>query len=420
MEFDHFEYKFTADGAGQARRIASMLAEQGYNSLHRDALDLLRRYVPSTGTDARTDEPIGPRTIDVLVPAADRKARILVAERPATDGGVTVAVVAVGRSPEEAHRGRTAAKLALESKDGRDSGLAARLVSENGPARQPRFREEWARALGLVQGEGQDSAGPSPRPLASAQTLFALQGAQAVLGRPSVLRSKIDKTTNGSRVDTAQLDGLSSEGLIERSFVLMCRETGQIVGVGRDAAEVQAAMQLSLRCPHCRRPLSEEVQDVLYSLSPQGEEFIKSTRWIRDAVESSLRRRNCSAVVLSEAPNSPVDGAAYFKDAVLLFRLRDSAPGEDDVTRLQQAGAEFEKIAPGVPVRSVIVTTQPAPAAQAPAGGPAPALYLNASQLEDSMDRLLEELKRDAFTRLTGTTLEFVRLDPSMLLARAG
>lgn len=420
MEFDHFEYKFSAGGAGQARRIASMLAEQGYNSLHRDAVDLLQRYVPSAGTDARADEPIGPRTIDVLVPAADRKARILVAERPAADGGVSVAVVAVGRSPEEAHRGRTAAKLALDSKDGRDNGLAARLVQENGPGRQPRFRDEWARALGLVQSEGQDPAGPSPRPLASAQALFALQGAQALLGRPAVLRSKIDKATNGSRVDPAQLDALSSEGLIERSFVLMCRETGQIVGVGKDAAEVQAAMQLSLRCPHCRRPLSEEVQDVVYSLSPHGEEFIKSTRWIRDAVESSLRRRNCAAVVLSEAPNSRVDGAAYFKDAVLLFRLRDSAPVEDDVTRLQQAGAEFEKIAPGVPVRSVIVTTQPAPAAQAPASGPAPALYLNASQLEDSMDRLLEELKRDAFTRLTGTTLEFVRLDPSMLLARAG
>lgn len=420
MEFDYFEYQFSADGARQARRVASMLAEQGYQSLQRDALDLLRRYLPNAGTEARADEPTGPRTIDVLVPAADRKARILVAERPAADDGVTVAVVAVGRSPEEAHRGRTAAKLALDSKDSRDSGLAARLVPENSPARQPRFREEWARALGLVQAEGQDPAGPSPRPLASAQALFALQGAQALLGRPSVLRSKIDKATNGSRVDPAQLDGLSSEGLIERSFVLMCRETGQVVGVGKDAAEVQAAMQLSLRCPHCRRPLSEEAQDVLYSLSPQGEEFIKSTRWIRDAVESSLRRRNCAAVVLSDAPNSRVDGAAYFKDVVLLFRLCDGAPGEDDVARLQQAGAEFEKVAPGVPVRSVIVTTQPAPAAQAPAGGRAPALYLNASQLEDSMDRLLEELKRDAFTRLTGTTLEFVRLDPSTLLARPG
>ncbi len=422
MEFEYFEYKFPAEGAGQARRIASMLAEQGYHSLQRDALDLLRRYLPNVTGEGQTDDPVaGPRTVDVLVPATDRTARILVCERPAVDGGVAVAVVAVGRTQDEAHRGRTAAKLALDSKGTRDSGLTGHLTADNGRGRQPRFREEWAQALGLAQTDAKEPAASSmPRPLASSQALFALQGAPAMLGRPSLLRSRMDKGTNGARAfEPAQLDALSTEGLIDRNFVLMCRDSGQIVGVGKDAAEVQAAMQLSLRCPHCRRRLSEEVQDVLYSLSPQGEEFIKSTRWMRDAVESSLRRRNCDAVLLSDSPNGRVDGAACYLDAVLLFRLRDSAPGEDDLRSLAQAGADFEKVAPGVPVRNVIVTSQPAPAvAASPAGGRAPYMFLNASQLEDSLDRLLEELKRDAFTRLTGTTLEFIRPDPSALLAR--
>ena len=420
MEFEYFEYKFPAEGAGQARRIAFMLAEQGYHSLQRDALDLLRRYLPNVTGEGQTDDPVaGARTVDVLVPATDRTARILVCERAAADGGVAVAVIAVGRTQDEAHRGRTAAKLALDTKGTRDSGLTAHLAADNGRGRQPRFRAEWARALGLGQSDAQEPAASSvPRSLASSQALFALQGAQAMLGRPSLLRSRMG--TNGARAfDPAQLDALSTEGLIDRSFVLMCRDSGQIVGVGKDAAEVHAAMQLSLRCPHCRRPLSDEVQDVLYSLSAQGEEFIKSTRWMRDAVESSLRRRNCDAVVLSDSPSGRVDGAACYLDAVLLFRLRDSAPGEDDLRSLAQAGAEFEKIAPGVPVRNVIVTSQPAPAeAPAPAGGRAPYMFLNASQLEDSLDRLLEELKRDAFTRLTGTTLEFIRPDPSALLAR--
>jgi len=424
MEFEYFEYKFSADGAGQARRIAFMLAEQGYHSLQRDALDLLKRYLPNVTGEGQADAPVGgPRTVDVLVPATDRTARILVSERPAADGGVAVAVVAVGRTQDEANRGRTAAKLALDTKGNRDNSLAAHLVSENGRAPKPRFREEWARALGLGQTDAQEPGGSStPRSLASSQALFALQGAQAVLGRPSLLRSRMDKGTNGARTfDPAQLEALSTEGLIDRSFVLMCRESGQIVGVGKDAAEVQAAMQLTLRCPHCRRPLSEEVQDVVYSLNAQGEEFIKSTRWMRDAVESSLRRRNCDAVVLADAPNGRVDGAACYKDTVLLFRLRDSAPGDEDLRTLAQVGAEFEKVAPGVPVRNVMVTTQPAPdTAAAGAGGPAPCMFLNASQLEDSVDRLLEELKRDAFTRLTGTTLEFIRPDPSTLLSRPG
>lgn len=409
MEFDSFEYKFSTDGAGQARRIGSMLVEQGYHSLQRDALDVLRKYLPGAA-DGQPEEPVtGARTVDVLVPAAHRTARILICERPAADGGITVAVVAVGRSQDEANRGRTAAKLAL-------SAFTA-PAAENGRGRKNRFREEWARLLGLAPADGQEPAVSSmPRPLASSQALFALQGAPSVLGRPALLRSRMEKSANGVRaLDPTPLDGLSSEGLIDRSFVLMCRETGQIVGVGKDAVEVQAAMQLTLRCPHCRRPLSEEVQDVLYSLSPQGEEFIKSTRWMRDAVESSLRRRHCDAIVLSGAPNARVDGAASYKDAVLLFRLRDGAPAEDDVRAMRQAALEFERVAPEVPVRGVIVAPQAA--SSAVAGGQTSCSFLNASQLEDGMDRLFEELKRDAFVRLTGTSLMLVRPDLSALLA---
>jgi hypothetical protein len=421
MEFDYFEYRFpggaaAGPGAGHGRRIASMLAEQGYHSLQRDALDLLRRYLPNaSGDGAPAESPTGPRTVDVLVPATDRTARVLVCERPDPDGGATVAVVALGRTPDEAHRGRTAAKLALDSKANGDPVLA-QAAADKARTRQPRFRGDWAHALGLTAADG---PGAAPRSLASSQALFALQGAPAVLGRPSLLRSRIDKAGNGSRTaDPAQFDGLAAEGLIERSFVLMCRESGRIVGVGKDAGEVQAAMQLSLRCPHCRRPLSEEVQDVLYSLSPQGEEFIRSTRWMRDAVESSLRRRHCDAVVLAEAAQSRVDGAALYKDAVVLFRLRDGAPAEEDVRLLEEAGAEFRKVAPDVPVKHVIVTTQPqlVPAAAGNGG----CAVLNASQLEDGVDRLFEELKRDAFVRLAGTRLEFVRPDPSTLLAQRG
>jgi len=327
MEFEYFEYKFPADETGPARRIASTLAEQGYHSLQRDMLDLLRRYLPAGAGDAQTDPLTRARTVDVLVPATDRTARILVCERPSPEGGAAVAVVAVGRSQDDAHRGRTAAKLALDAKGTEPPG-------ENGRGRASRLRQEWLRALGVGTGDGAEAPASSPRPLASAQALFTLQGAPAVLGRPSVLRSRLDKTATSSAAhasDAAVLDALTSEGLVERAFVLMCRETGQIVGVGKDAAEVQAAMQLSLRCPHCRRPLSEEGQDVLYSLSAQGEEFIKSARWMREALESSLRKRNCDAVVLAEPSNGRVDGAAYYKDTVLVFRLRDGAPADDDI-----------------------------------------------------------------------------------------
>jgi|GEM_PF-1226247 len=425
MEFEYFEYEFPEGGAGRGRRISALLAEHGYQSLERESLDLIERYLPGGAGTAQTGgPPAGARTIDILIPPADQSARILVTERPGgATPGVTVAVVAAARSQEDAHRSRTAAKMALDAKGGRESDLTASVANDNARARVRRFRQEWATELGLVRPDAGGEAAPSAglRSLAAVQALFGLQDAPVVFDRPSVLRSRLDKGDARLAADPGLLDALVTEGLADRSFVLVCRDSGAIVGVGKDAAEVQAAMQLTLRCPHCRRPLGEETQDILYGLSAQGEEFIRSSRWIREAVESSLRKRNCEAVVLADAATSRgIDGAACYQDAVLLFRLKDGTPSKEDVQAFRKAMGEFKKTAPGVPVRGVYVAAQPAPFEDpaAKTGADAPYTVVEISRLEAGLDRLLEEVRRDNFIRLTGTTLELVRTDPSTLLAR--
>jgi hypothetical protein len=420
MEFEWFEYEFASGIAEDARRIASRLAEGGYHSLRHDMRDVLQRYVPA-GTDgtAADEAPSRARTVDVLVPAADPAARILVCDRPTTGHGHTVAVVALARSHDDAHRARTAAKLALDA-----GGGAAKAEAGDG-GRSGRFRPEWAPALGWAANDIHPAAPGAPRPFASTQALIALQGAPALLGRPSVLRSKLDKSTDteargdGRMPPAAVLDALTTDGLVERSFVLMCRETGQIVGVGQDAAEVRAARQLSLRCPHCRHALSDERQDVLYSLSASGEEFIKSARWLRDAVEASLRRRRCDAVLPANGPKSAVDGAACYQDTVLLFCLRDGAPADGDIRSLRQAAHDLTKAAPDVSVRGVVVTAQPQPAPRSPADedGQVPCAFLHVSAIDDGLDELLEELKRETLARLTGGVLESPRFDPAALVS---
>ncbi|HLW48304.1 MAG TPA: hypothetical protein VKW09_11120 [bacterium] len=417
MEFEYFEHKFPAARPGGTQRIDSILADHGYQSLRRDAVDLVRRYLPNAkDDDMPAGPPAGARTIDVLVPASSRTTRIVVCERPAPDGGTTAAVIAVGRSHEEARRGCTGAKLTLKMNGTPEDGFTA-PAEDGARGSAPRFRDEWARALGLQPLAGADSPAPGARAAASPHALIALQGAPTVLGRPGLLRSRLDKGTNGAAgpVDAAQLDGLAADGLVDRSFVLVCRESSQIVGVGKDSSEVQAAMQLSLRCPHCRRPLSEESHDVVYSLSSKGEDFLKSAGWIRAAVEAALRKRNCDAVFAAEVLDGRVHAAASYKDAVLLFRLRDGTPSEADVRGLQQAGKEFGKVAPGVPVRTVIVATQPGAPAKTTVPDAAPTILV-APQLDDSLDRLLDEMKRDTFARLSGTALELVRTDPNSLL----
>jgi hypothetical protein len=418
MEFEYFEYRFAAAQPARAQRIGSLLADQGYQSLRRDALDLVRRYLANAKDGEDSGPPPHPRTIDILLPASSRNTRIVVAERPAPDGGTMVAVIAVGRTHDEVRNACTAMKMALKNKGTPDDGFAAPVGEDAGRAGAPRFREEWARALGLQPITTQEPAASMPRNPAASQSLVALQTAQPILGRPGLLRSRLGKATNGSQapLDPTQLDALATDGLVDRSFVLVCRESNQIVGVGKDSLEVQAAMQLSLRCPHCRRPLSEESHDVVYSLSSKGEDFLKGAGWIRVAVEASLRRRKCDPLLVGDVLEGRVHAALAYKDAVLLFRLREGAPADADVRGLQQAGKDFGKIAPGVPVRGVIVATQAAtPAKPAAADGAAPAIVVT-SQLEDSLDQLLDEVKRDTFTRLAGTTLELIRTDPIAVL----
>lgn len=426
MEFEYFEYEFPEQGAGKGVRIATLLAEHGYQSLQRESRELVERYLPSgAGTPPAAGPLMGARTVDILISPTDPAARIVVSERPAADPpkGVAVAVVAMARSQEDAHRSRTAAKLALDTRGTREDNLAAHAVGDTGRARVRRFRQEWVKDLGLASSDSGGEKAPSqgPRPLAAAQALSGLKDAPATFDRPSVLRSRLDKGGDARlAVDPGLLDGLVSEGLVDRSFVLVCRESGQIVGVGKDAAEVKAAMQVSLRCPHCRKPLSDESQDVLYSLTTQGQEIIRDAKWVREAVEGSLRKRNCEAVVLADGPNGrSVDGAAYYQDAVLLFRLKDSAPAEDDVRAFRKTLAQFEESAPGVTVHGVYVTIQPAPSGGAASKTDRQPRYtaLELSRLDVDLDRLLEDVKRDNFIRLTGTAMDLVQPDPRTLLA---
>ncbi len=84
------------------------------------------------------------------------------------------------------------------------------------------------------------------------------------------------------------------------------------------------------------------------------------------------------------------------------------------------AAAEFEKIAPGVPVRSVYVALNAPQGAESRAPGTqTPCTVLDVSRLESGLDRLLDDIKRDNFVRLTGTTLDLVRPDPSTLVTRS-
>ncbi|HEX4836222.1 MAG TPA: hypothetical protein VFW01_07800 [bacterium] len=422
----HFEYmELEAPGADLigGRKISSLLAEKGYKSLYAECAEVVTRYV--LGLNGSTDPPgsaSDTRTVDVLIPPTDPSARIVIGERPSPGAaGVVVAVIAVGRSPEDAHRSRIAVKMVLDKTAvGGEETFATYIVNDNGRASERRFRQEWVRAFGLVrdEGYGPDSSS-SLRQATKVQVLLALQETPPVLGRPGLMRSRIDKEEKSRIPDPAILDGLVAEGLVEKAHILVCRQTGQVVGVGKDVSEVRAAMRLSLRCPHCQSPLGEEIQDVLYSLTELGDEFLRSTSLILGALDAALRKNGCGEVVLGDGlPEQLVDAAACYQDAVLLFRVSEAAPRRADVQALQRTMKEFMATESEVTVLGAYVAAGSDPETAAAANDPhAPCMVLEISDLETGVDRLLEDIRRANFTRLTGSTVVLPQPDPVRLLS---
>lgn len=423
----HFEYMELEGPGGDligGRKISALLAEKGYQSLYAECAGLLTQYVPSSDTSPPPpDSPAGARTVDVLIPPTDPSARIVIGERLSSESGrAIVAVIAVAPSPEDAHRSRIAVKMVLDATVVGEETFATYLTNDNGRAIERRFRQEWVRTLGLHdEGWGPD-APSSPRQETMVQALLALQGMPQVLARPGLMRSRVDKAQDKSRLpDVPILEALAAEGMADVAYVLVCRQTGQVVGVGKDASEVRAAMRLSLRCPHCQSPLGEEIQDVLYSLTERGEEFLRGAGLILGALNAALRKNGCSDVVLgSGLPEQRVDAAACYQDAVLLFRITEGAPQSAAIRQLQRTMKEFMATGSDVTVRGAYVADGGAPEAAAAAEDPqTPCVVLEISDLETGVDRLLEDIRRANFARMTGSTVDLPQPDPMQLIRPA-
>jgi hypothetical protein len=423
MHFEYMELEAPGGDLIGGRKISALLVEKGYKSLSAEYAGLVSQYMPGLDLSRPpAGPPSGARTVDVLIPPTDASSRIVIGERLRPDStGPVVAVIAAGRSPEDAHRSRIAVKLVLDRTAVGEETFATYIINDNGRASERRFRQEWIRALGLVHDEawGPDSAS-SPRQETMLQALLALQAMPPMLGRPGLVRSHVEKAQEKSdALDVAILEALVGEGLAEMAYVLVCRQTGQVVGVGKDAGEVRAAMRLSLRCPHCQSPLGEEIQDVLYTLTEQGEKFLRGASLILGALGAALRKNGCDDVVLgSGLPEQLVDAAACYQDAVLLFRVTDGPPQKAAIRMLQRTMKEFAATESEVTVRGAYVAggADPEAAAAAADDPQAPCVVLQIPDLEAGVHRLLGDIRRANFARMTGSTVELPQSDPARLL----
>lgn len=315
--------------------ILTRLQESGYQGLSYDVQQMLARYAQphaARALDAALAHVV-PFT-DVLIPPAQPRARLIV-HRPAP-GVLRFAVV--GRSQHEAHICTTAVKMHLEAALG--SRISDVMSDENGRASLSRFRRDVLPALRLV---GEDRQAFEFRNPGTAQLLMALRHQPAFRGRPTVLSSQVAALAPDRPAEQTRegLDQLAADGALERWHVVICKEGGQWLAVSPNAEEIKAFVASNVTCPHCGKRVTEEQPDVIYRMGDTVQAYLVDNRWMCDLVETALRRLGVEAVSVQPGAG-PVDGAACYHGAVLLFRVKDGGATAADGAPLREEARRLE------------------------------------------------------------------------------
>ncbi len=386
MFVEYFDLKRPAWDAETIAAVLSRLQDSGYQSLTAELHHVLGRYTLSTAERKLSGDllHIDPFT-DVLMPPVHRQARVII-HRP--DLG-TLRVVAVGRTQHEVRMATTAVKMHLEAI------LATRigdlLVDENGRVCLAKFRQEVLATLGFT-GDGA-TLGES-RPANATPLLMALRLQPSIQGAPTVLGSHLATLAPDRPADQTRdaLEHLVATGAVVRWHAVVCRETGQWLTSSPTSDEVKAFVGLNLSCPHCGKRVSEEQPDVAYRLGDQVAGYLSDNRWICDLIEAPLRRQGVEAVVM-EPGKGPVDGAACYHNAVLLFRAKDGPATARDLTELKAQARRLE--GDGWRVYPVMIATSPSDI-----NGDGVTVVDNLTALEGALEGVLRDVRERSLNNL--------------------
>ncbi|HXF83109.1 MAG TPA: hypothetical protein VNN19_10195 [bacterium] len=307
------------------------LQDSGYQSLTAEYAGLLARY--GSSAERILDVLAGAEAFaDVLIPPAQPRARIVLYR---SDPPVMRVVIAA-HSAQEARLVGTALKVHLEAILGK---LGDQIADDRARAAVTRFRRDVLPMLHLT-GNG-DRARPS-RPALASQVLRAMRHQPVVRGRPTVLISQAGPLAPDRPLQQIReaLEQLVADGALERWHVVVCREQGVWLGSSPSAEEMRAFTALGMECPHCGRPVREELADVAYRLG-EGAPVDSGNRWICELVESALRRHGAESVAIQPG-GADVDGAACYRGALILFRAKDDPVDIGDLMRLEEQGRRLE------------------------------------------------------------------------------
>lgn len=398
MFIEYFDFRRSNWDPETLAAIVTRLEQNGYQGLIADIHQVLGRYVHAhADRNLATTLAHAEAFADVLIPPAQSRARLIM-HRPQPD---ILRVVVTGRSQHEVRMAAIAVKVHLEAVLG--SRLGDMMADESGRANLARFRREVLPSLDLT---AEAPAAMQIRTTSATQLLTALRRMPVFRERPTVLGSQLGKLAPdrpGEQV-REELEQLITAGAVERWYVVVCKVGGQWLAVSPGQEEIKTFVSLNVACPHCGKKVSEELQDVAYRLGDKVEAYLADNRWICELIENALRRLGVEAVTVQPGAG-PVDGAACYYGAVIVFRAKDGAAGMADATGLQEQAQRLERA--GWPVFPLLVSNQ-AVSAEVRATGIA--VVDGLSDLDGTLEAILQQTREHALAALLPPLLRPVTL----------
>jgi len=340
---------------------------------------------------------------DVLIPPAQPHTRVIFfLAQPDL-----LRMVVAGRNQTEVRRVATATKLHLEAAvGGHISELLTDVADRDGP---DRFRREVVPALNLTATGGLVVGLRDGAPM---QMMLALRRQPAFRGRPTALGSQLSTLLPDKPSEQAReaMERLVSSKIVERWHVLICRQGGQWLAVAPGLDEIKSFIGSNVACPHCGTRMGEEIQEVAYRLTEAADAQLADNRPLCELLDAALRRAGAEAVVIDPGRGA-LDGAAFYRGTVLVFRARQGAPSAEETAQLLEQARVVEQ--QGWRVVSLLVCDQPAPADLRQSG-----VFVvdNISRLDAALEEILSKIRQQQASALLPPVLRPLAISVADLL----
>lgn len=128
---------------------------------------------------------------------------------------------------------------------------------------------------------------------------------------------------------------LESLGLVQKDFVVFCREQGNQISRVQSFTEIEEATRRGFKCFSCGRPMAEERIDQLISCTAAGSQLARSNYWLTLLLSQTLQNIGIPAekqVTVGTAEGSRViDLFAEHDGFLMMFETREDDVRLDDI-----------------------------------------------------------------------------------------